>query len=111
MKKHHSNPRAPRSMKISSLKPGQSLWDLHRYKMGNTTMKSWGVWPVHVVSVAEDGESFTASWNSNPPKKYYRVPSNWKAKEPVMVAAGGLGKRPATRAEIKEMALKKGAQP
>lgn len=54
---------------ISRIKAGQVLYDKHRYTMGNTTMKAWGVWHVFVYEVDPNGEFIFASWNGNKPRK------------------------------------------
>lgn len=68
---------------ISKLKPGQILYDKHKYKMGNTNISTWGLWHVKVLEVHED--YIVASWNGNRPEKMYsqRV-SKLKVKEPKM---------------------------
>ena len=58
---------------ISKIKSGQTLYDKHRYKMGNTTMYAWGVWEVNVISVDPNGQFIFASWNGNPPRKMYET--------------------------------------
>lgn len=87
-------------MEISKLKPGDTLYDVHSYRMGNTTLHSMGVWKVKVVEVDPEGKWFMASWNGNQPSKHYRVPRSWRTKEPILVRKSlGLGYRLATREE------------
>lgn len=52
---------------IKKIKPGQILYDKHRYKQGNTTISAWGVWPVKVISVDLQSNTILASWNGNKP--------------------------------------------
>lgn len=52
---------------IKKIKPGQILYDKHRYKQGNTTIPAWGVWPVKVISVDLQSNTILASWNGNKP--------------------------------------------
>jgi hypothetical protein len=54
---------------ISRLKPGQTLWQIRRQKCGNTTVRMNCLFPVLVISIAEDGKSILASWNTNPARK------------------------------------------
>lgn len=68
---------------ISRIKVGQVLYDKHKYKMGHTTMKKWGVWPVFVKEVDTDGEFIVASWNWNKPRKMFeREVKKLRVKEP-----------------------------
>ena len=56
------------------IKAGDELWDVHRYKMGNTTCRAMGSWRVNVLSVdrSEYGvESAMCSWNGNRPERFY----------------------------------------
>jgi hypothetical protein len=69
--------------------------------MGNTTASTISVHRVSVVSVDEDAQTVTASWNGNRARVYFRGEySAWKVSEPVTVPTwGGMGKRLATREE------------
>lgn len=88
-------------MKISDLKPGQILFDVHSHRMGNTTMRTLGVWRVLVKEVDPEGRSFKASWNGNPAETKYRIPPNWKKTEPFLItSANGYGKRRPTKEEL-----------
>jgi hypothetical protein len=89
-------------MNISDLKPGQVMFDVHSYKMGNTTVRSLGVWRVKIIEVDVLGTYFMASWNNNGPKKHFSVPSNWKKKEPFLVEGSFGRKRRPTREELAE---------
>jgi len=86
-------------MKISNLTEGQTLYSVERVPMGNTSLKTTAVFMVHIKSVEPDGNSFTASWNSNPARTYYKVPSTWKAKKPILVV-NRMTARLATKEEI-----------
>ena len=70
---------------ISKLKPGQVLYDKHKYKMGNTTMSAWGLWHVYVKEVDPNGQFIVASWNGNKEEKMYsgRV-KRFKVRKPKM---------------------------
>jgi hypothetical protein len=52
------------------IKPGDILWDVHREKMGNTTMSRQGCWRVEVVSVDREKRTAVVRWNSNPQQIY-----------------------------------------
>jgi hypothetical protein len=62
-------------MTFDKLKPGMILYDVHAYTMGNTSMRSIGVWAVKVIEVHEN-RTITASWNGNASRKMYE--SDWK---------------------------------
>lgn len=90
-------------MKIEKLSPGMVVWDVHKERMGNTTMRSYASWAVLVISIDLNRQTVMASWNGNPARAYYKNSwSKWRKTEPVWIRSG-LGKRPATRAEIKVM--------
>lgn len=91
-------------MKIEKLSPGMVVYDVHSYRMGNTTMRSMGVWRVRIASVDLDKQTCIASWNGNEPKKFWhRDISKWRKEEPVMIT-GAFGKqRLATREEKKAL--------
>lgn len=62
---------------------GDELLDIHRYRMGNTTMTRLGLWPVKVLSMDAVTETAMCSWNRNRPEcwsrkrleKLYRKPT------------------------------------
>lgn len=71
--------------KIEKLTVGQVLYDKHKYKMGNTTMRAWGVWTVVVKEIDPDGRFIVASWNGNAPKKMFSGQvEKLRVKEPVI---------------------------
>ncbi len=75
-------------IKIENIKPGQVVWDCHRYKAGNTTARTWGNWSVHVIEVHD--RFVVAKWNGNPPEKYYARAGKfpWFKEKPVLVKSG-----------------------
>jgi len=88
------------SISITKLKPGMVVYDAHSQKMGNTTMRTMGVWPVKIVEVHEN--SVIASWNGNPPRIYWARSGGkfpWRANEPKLVKSG-FGYRLAKRGEV-----------
>ena len=54
------------AIKFDKIKPGMVLLDIHRTKMGNTTVSRWGLWKVRVISVDPVTRTAVVSWNSNP---------------------------------------------
>ncbi|MDX6914729.1 hypothetical protein R9X49_06365 [Pectobacterium carotovorum] len=89
-------------MKISSLKPGDIVWSVLRLNMGNTTIKSIGVFSVKVCEVHEN--YVIASWNGNPREKFReRTISKWRRNKPVTIRLMTGNYRLATREEIKSM--------
>jgi hypothetical protein len=90
---------------IEKLKPGMVVCDIRRYKMGNTTMSSVGVWPVTIISVDEAKQTVTASWNNNPPRLYYHGDwSKWRLSQPTLVKTVFGAYRLQTREEKKQAA-------
>jgi len=51
------------SVKYETIKAGDVLWDVHKYRMGNTTMRAWGSWEVKVEKLTPYGA--ICSWNGN----------------------------------------------
>lgn len=89
-------------MKLEKMTAGMTLYDVHRYKMGNTSMSTVGVWEVYVKEVDVERGFIVASWNGNPPSKIYRgAAEKFRAKKPLLIKQG-LGHRLATREEIKQ---------
>ena len=88
-------------MTIDKLKPGVIVYDVQRYRMGNTTLRSVGVWEVRIVSVDTETQTVVASWNHNRPEVYRsRIWSKWRLKKPKLIDTGFCGqKRLAKRGE------------
>ena len=53
------------AIKFEKIEPGMELLDIHREKMGNTTMSEWGLWKVKVISVDRATRTAVVSWNNN----------------------------------------------
>lgn len=51
------------SIKFEKVKAGDTLYDVHRHKLGNTTMSELGLWTVKIITVDERGAH--VSWNGN----------------------------------------------
>lgn len=62
------------AIKFEKIEPGMTLLDIHRTKMGNTTMTELGLWKVQIVSVDRDQRTAVVSWNGNPQR-------TWSARE------------------------------
>jgi hypothetical protein len=62
------------AIKFEKIEPGMILLDIHRQKMGNTTMSELGLWKVQVISVDREKRTAEVSWNSNPAR-------TWDARE------------------------------
>lgn len=58
--------------KWETIKAGDTLWDVHREAMGNTTMSKWGSWRVEVISINHAEGWAMVRWNYNRPEKRYR---------------------------------------
>jgi hypothetical protein len=90
-------------MDISKLKPGMTVYDVHRRKMGNTNMSTVGVWTVLIVAVDPDGRWVEAKWNGNAQRRYFSSSvKSWRLNKPVLVKSG-FGHRLASRAELKAL--------
>ena len=53
------------AIKFEKIAAGMELLDIHRERMGNTTMSEWGLWKVQVVSVDRAARTAVVSWNGN----------------------------------------------
>ena len=88
-------------MKFEKLKPGMVVYDVHKTKIGNTTRSTLGTWTVRIISVDPEKRSCMASWNSNPPQRFYEHSINkWKAERPCLVRTPSGGMRRPTREEL-----------
>lgn len=91
--------------RLEKIKPGDVLYDVHSYRMGNTTLRSLGLWKVQVIEVHETYA--LCSWNGNTPTKFYHCQlSKLKTKKPILVSDAFGRQRRATKEEIKNMAAK-----
>lgn len=59
------------SIKFEKIKPGMRLMDIHSHAMGNTTIRTLGLWYVDIVSVAAD--TAIVRWNGNREETWHRV--------------------------------------
>ena len=89
-------------MKFEKLMPGMVVYDVHRHKLGNTTMSTVGVWKVRIVSVDHEAKRVTASWNGNSAKTFfYGEATKWREKAPLLIRGAFGSARLATREELK----------
>ena len=58
------------AIKFDKIEPGMILLDIHRDKMGNTTMSEWGLWKVKIISVDHAARTAVISWNHNRPETW-----------------------------------------
>ena len=105
-------------MNIKNLQPGQTVWNVRRQKMGNTTISTVAIFPVRIVEVhpREEGsmhsEYVLASWNGNRPEKFYRKTiGGWKKEKPETVDAGfgGFRRQLANREQTKAIRAERAA--
>lgn len=88
-------------MKFEKLKPGMTVYDVGRHKMGNTTISTVTVWAVRIVSVDAEKRTVEAIWNGNGARTYReRAYKKWREKKPLLVEDFFGSKRLATREEI-----------
>jgi hypothetical protein len=57
----------PMAIKFEKIEPGMRLADVHKGRMGNTTMSRYGCWWVDVVSVDREKRAAVVRWNGNRP--------------------------------------------
>jgi hypothetical protein len=70
-------------IKFEKIVAGMVLYDVHSTKMGNTKLRSVGVWRVRIVEVYPEKRTALASWNGNPATIWSeRKLSKLRAKEP-----------------------------
>lgn len=60
------------AIKFETIKAGDVLWDNHRERAGNTTMRQWGNWQVTIIEINHAEGWAKASWNGNPPQRWHR---------------------------------------
>lgn len=58
------------AIKFEKIEPGMKLLDVHRTRMGNSTMSEWGLWYVKVISVDREKRTAVVSWNGNRPETW-----------------------------------------
>jgi hypothetical protein len=77
------------AVKWETVQAGDVLYDVHSYRMGNTTMRSMGCWEVRVRSIDHAKGTAVVSWNGNPPETWRRYQiAKLRRKEPEFETVG-----------------------
>lgn len=98
-------------MKFEKLEVGMVVYDVHSYRMGNTSVRSIGVWPVRIKEIDHEKRRVLASWNGNTPSWLYQCDiAKLKEKEPILIRTSFGSMRRPTREELAEMQAKEQAQ-
>ena len=58
------------AIKFEKIKPGMRLADIHKYGVGNTTVRAEGLWWVDVISVDAEKRTAVVRWNGNREETY-----------------------------------------
>jgi hypothetical protein len=53
---------------FSKIRVGETLYDCHMHRMGNTTMRKMGTWVVKVIAIYPEKQTALVSWNGNRPE-------------------------------------------
>lgn len=61
------------AIKFEKIEVGMRLFDIHRTRMGNTTMSELGCWEVEIVSVDRIKRTAKVRWNCNPVDEWSAV--------------------------------------
>lgn len=68
---------------FDGVKAGDVLYDVHRERMGNTTMRRTCVYVVNVKEVDQAARKALCSWNGNAPKWFYAAQvRKWRRSPP-----------------------------
>lgn len=79
-------------MIFKKLSIGKRVWSVETYKMGNTTLRSVGVYEVVVTGIDPVHFRIEARWNGNEPRWYGRKTwQKWREKKPELEMTGVLG--------------------
>lgn len=57
------------AVKFETVKAGDTLWDYHSERAGNTMVRRWGNWPVIVKEINHAERWALVSWNGNPVRR------------------------------------------
>lgn len=58
------------AISFNAVKAGDVLYDVHRYKTNGGSKQ--GCWRVKIYEIDYEKGTAMASWNTNPPQKYFR---------------------------------------
>lgn len=72
------------TISITALKAGDVVFDAHKEKMGNTTMRRMGVWEVYIKAVHIENGTVIASWNGNRDQTFHARGGkfSWRRSDP-----------------------------
>ena len=56
------------AIKFDSVKVGDVLYDVHRYKLANVNASRQGCWEVHVKQIDTVNQRALVAWNGNAPE-------------------------------------------
>ena len=88
-------------MKFEKIEAGMTLYDVHSYRMGNTTKRTLGTWLVKILEVDAERRRARVSWNGNSPEWLgERSLSKLKAERPYLVRTGMGSYRRPTKEEL-----------
>lgn len=70
--------------KLDKLQPGQTVWEIYRQKMGNTTISRRVLGTVKVIEVDLEKRRVLANWGGNSRPSWYseKAVSKWKLIKP-----------------------------
>lgn len=91
-------------MKFEKITAGMTLYDVHSHRMGNTKMKTIGVWSVNVIEVDAENRKARCSWNGNQATWLYESSlAKLKGVKPILVSTAMGGKRRPTLKERQDI--------
>ena len=69
---------------INTLNVGDVVYDAKKVRQGNTTIRRLSVWSVRIVEINLERKFVMASWNGNPPQKFYAQSGKlpWRRSKP-----------------------------
>ena len=89
-------------IKFEKIKPGMVLYDVHTYRRGNTTLRSYGEWEVDIIEVYPETRSASVRWNGNRPEVWREKQLNGLRAKPTEMVRDFFGaQRPAKKHEKK----------
>lgn len=58
------------AIKFELVKPGDTLYDYHAERAGNSTMRRWSNWPVEILAIDAVAQTARVRWNGNAAQTY-----------------------------------------
>lgn len=81
-------------MTLDKLKPGMTVYEVQRQRMGNTSIRTVVVYDVRIIEIDAERQHVLASWNGNPVRRYIRRQwSKWRLNEPKLLDTGFCGQQ------------------